>query len=54
MTRTMLLSIAVMAGIAWCLAGFASIVVIGIIGLALDGGLRLLAVPVGHWQQGER
>lgn len=33
---------------------FASILVIGIIGLTLDGGLRLLAVSVGHWQRGER
>ncbi len=33
---------------------FASIVVIGLIGLMLDGGLRLLAASVGHWQRGER
>jgi len=33
---------------------FASILVIGVIGLVLDGGLRLLAVPVGHWQPRER
>lgn len=33
---------------------FASILVIGLIGVTLDGGLRLLAVSVGHWQRGER
>ena len=33
---------------------FASILVIGLIGLTLDGGLRLLAVSAGHWQRGER
>jgi len=33
---------------------FASIVVIAAIGLALDGGLRLAAAAVGHWQPKER
>jgi len=33
---------------------FAAIVVIGAIGLALDGGFRLLAWRVGHWQPKER
>ncbi len=33
---------------------FASIFVIGMIGLALDGFLRLLAVPASHWQPLER
>jgi len=33
---------------------FAAIVVIAAIGLVLDGGLRLLAWRVGHWQPRER
>jgi len=33
---------------------FAAIVVIGAIGLVLDGGFRLLAWRVGHWQPKER
>lgn len=33
---------------------FASLLVIGLIGLVLDGGLRLLSVPAGHWQRSER
>lgn len=33
---------------------FASIIVIAAIGLALDGGLRLAAGAVGHWQPKER
>jgi len=33
---------------------FASILVIGLIGLTLDGVLRLLVVTVGHWQHEQR
>ena len=33
---------------------FAAIIVIGAIGLVLDGGFRLLAWRVGHWQAKER
>ncbi len=33
---------------------FAGIIVIGMIGLALDGSLRLLALPVSRWQPLER
>ena len=33
---------------------FAAIVVIGAIGLVLDGGFHLLAWRVGHWQPKER
>lgn len=33
---------------------FAAIVVIAAIGIVLDGGLRLAAVAVGHWQPKER
>ena len=33
---------------------FAAIVVIAVIGLALDGGLRLAAATVSHWQPKER
>jgi len=33
---------------------FASILVIGLIGVALDGGLRLAAASISHWQRGER
>ncbi len=33
---------------------FAAIIVIGAIGLALDGGLRLLALQVGRWQPREK
>jgi len=33
---------------------FAGIIVIGCIGLVLDGTLRLLALPISHWQPRER